>query len=431
MSGSSVLVPRWFPRAALALGLVWLPVLETPARADETTRRARIDRLALDNGVRVVLVRTERAGPVAVTVAVRDPSPTGGGDALFALTSSEAAPRGELPVEERATLLTARGVRARTELTGGATLRSLVGPGDELPLLLYLTGQTLRDARWDEASLARASAHPSRAAGDAPRAFAVARERLFPRAPLLAPEPAARPLDRLRAVDRARTRLETVVTVVGDFDADRAAELVHQHLDAAPPRASAPFAAPAPAPAPGAPLTLVSPTFAVSLAVRIDGPPGRRRALRAAFDVFSRVRLRGLRDLASTLMVNEMDELTAGARLVGLRFVVADATALRAATAALATALAKLVSDGVTPAELAVANARLAVAEELRVLSPVAHAGDTALSELAGERSADSAAAADAKAGGEVDKTAAASPTVLAEAFGDARRVTVVEQPAP
>lgn len=395
------------------------------AFAQQPPQRPRVDHLALENGVRIVLERTERAGPIAVAVAVRDPAVSAGAPDLAAIARSDAAPWGELAGRERGVLFAGRGVRSHDSVTGLATLRTLLVPGDELPLALHLAAQTLREAGWDEPTSQRASAQQTPL--EAPRAFFVARDRLFPGSASQVPGNVPSTLDQLRALERARIRRETVVSVVGDFDIDRAAELVHQYLDSASrrPLAAALSAAPSTPPlrgASGSPSAapIVSRVFAVTLAVRLEGDPARRRALRTAFDVLSRSRLRGLRDSASTLTVNELDEPTAGARLVGVRFVTADAVTLKASVATLLSAMTKLVAEGPTPAELTAASARLAIRDELATLSPTLRASDLALEELGGERFS-----------APVSLPPDAIRAALVDAFSDARCITLTEQPLP
>lgn len=410
-----------------------------------------IDRVAFDNGIRVVLVRTSGTGSLAIVEAF---AATRAGDREAirgALRGSGVVRRGDLTPAERADLLSRRDVTESIVLFADTATRSLTVPPGELPLAAYLLGQSQRPAVFpDDASVLVNQMYEGARPELTPRPDGV--EPWGPEGDDLVPvtsRAGAAPLakDRLTAADVALRQGPLVVVVVGDVDSDRATELLHKFLDEVPAHEREKQ------PTPGAGSGAVAPTaedtspprqrggtargraqgtHAVGLAVSITGVPSRRRALRAAFEAFvhDRVLAAGGKTskLSSFRRAERIDRDAGVMHAAAVRLTVADEAAAAALEERLRAEWVRYLAEGPTAAELEAADARVQGRDAAAWRDPAALGRHVALVELAGERWGSPAFAAPQEA-----ITPAKVTPLLAAAFGPSSSSAGVfrERPTP
>ena len=346
-----------------------------------------IDRLVLDHGLRIILARMPDAPSVGIALAIEGglsiEDGTHAGWSLAVL--GEHAMRGDLAPAVRSALLTRRGLSENVEIGGRAAFHTWNAPPDELPLALYLTGQSLREPRWDDASARLAEI----AAATVSSPWDAARRAFFSdhgqgRSPASSAG--------LSIWDQRLRSSPAALAVVGDVDGDRVAEWVHRYLDGGASRGPSVPVADAASLDPAPPV--LGRAFAVVLAARISGTADKRRGLRAAFDAFVETRLVGAtpksaRALAavktSMLTVNRLDEPGNGGDLVAVRVTFSDADGLARAAAQLRAELAAFLNEGPSAGELAAAYARQDTRDDLTSADPQALAARLACGELEGD----------------------------------------------
>jgi hypothetical protein len=407
-----------------AMGLVCgalLPLVhERTARADEAKPSPAlvrgslegIDRLTLDNGIRVVVVRTTGASHVAVVEAfgaVAEPHEDLPRVAILpALRASEVFGRGDLSASARAELMSRRAVRESVSLFGDAATRTLAVPANELPLAVYLLAQAQKPARFSPREAAAGLAAPLEAGfrplldfrPDGLAAWGETGRSLLAE-PFLWGRAGLRPTtDQLVATDAALRGGPLVVVVVGDVESDRTTALLHKYLDDVPGRArekpgtrAGAFAPPGDA-ASGHPWT-VGPTkrqgvHAVSLTVRIAGSPWHRRVLRAAFEAFVQGwLLPGLKKsgaLSSFRSATALEEDAGSIEGVGIRLLANDEPGAERLEKELRQRWAAYLAAGPSAVDLEAADRRVQARDVARWAAPEALGRHVALLELSGER---------------------------------------------
>jgi hypothetical protein len=454
-------------RRARGVGVVLAALLPSIVRADARADESKpaplavrgsiegIDRLTLDNGIRVVLVRTSGATELAVTEAfgavseLPDDLPR---SALVpVLRASEAFGRGDLEPAARAELFSRRSIRETHAVVGDTATRTLTVPAGELPLAAYLVGQAQRPlririgARAGESAEERlapllAGARPTLGfdpGGGWPQPIGQAEGEGFPsggRKAASTPPSVAE----LGAVDEALRRGPLVVVAVGDLDSDRSTALLHKYLDDAEARRGegpairakrAPDADAAPLLAPA--LARTGAGHAVGLAVHVVGTPAERRALRAAFEAFLQGSIgsagRKSGSLTGWRAATVLDEDRGASRWVGVRLVTSDAGAAARLEKELRKRWERAIVDGPSAAALEAADARVQGRDAAAWTDPAALARHVALVELAGERWGSPAFTAGAQ-----EPLVPARVTPLLAAGFSAKHTTLwVERPLP